>query len=86
MRSNEMTEEQHTRALLRYEHAEEILADYEAQHRFTLPKPWRDLVPRLLLQGLGDPELHAIFDAAAQVEFESGRLAEQPADDLGFKD
>lgn len=73
MRANEMTPEQREAASDRYEQAEKLISDYETQHGFTLPKPWRDLIPSLLLRGLGDPELHNIFDAIAQVEFEAGR-------------
>jgi hypothetical protein len=76
MRADEMTAEQREAALKRYERAEEIITDYEQQHDFKLPEPWKSLIPRLLLQGLGDPELHLIFDAIAQVEFQAGRISE----------
>lgn len=79
MRTNEMTTEQRTRALARRERAAEIIADYERQHAFELPAPWQETVPRLLLQGLGDPELHLIFETLMQVEYEAGRLEARPA-------
>ena len=86
MRSNEMTEEQRTKAQARSDRAGEIIADYEAQHEFKLPQPWLDTVPTLLLHGLGDPELHLIFSTLAQVEFAAGRLEERPVDYAAFKD
>lgn len=80
MRANEMTDVQRAAALARHGRAEEIMADYERQHDFKLPPPWRDAVSKLLLSGLGDPELHLIFSALMQVEYQAGRLAERPAD------
>lgn len=86
MRIEEMTEEQRTKALARSERVGEIVADYEAEYKFTLAAPWPDTVAQLLLRGLGDPELHLIFQTLAQVEFAAGRLAEQPVDYAAFKD
>lgn len=80
MRLNEMTSEQRNVALMRYDQAEVILVDYETQHQFQLPLPWRELIPHLLLGGLGDPELHQIFQAVAQVEHAAGRLPERSVD------
>jgi hypothetical protein len=76
MKTSEMTETQRAAALVRHERAEEIIVDYEAQHDFELPEPWREAIPRLLLQGLGDPELHLIFETLMRVEYDAGRLAE----------
>ncbi len=81
-----MTKEQRAKALDRWEQVDRIIADYEGQHEFKLPQPWRDAIPSLLLQGLGEPELHLIFDTIAQVEFAAGRLAERPTDYTAFKD
>lgn len=84
MRANELTESQTAAAMARYEQADDILTDYETQHGFKLPQPWRVTIPRLLLQGLGEPELHLIFDTIGEVEFAAGRLAEKPADYSAF--
>lgn len=78
MRANEMTPEQREKALVRYEQANEIIADYEKQHKYELPAPWKKALGSLLLQGLGDPELHLIFDTLQEVEYNAGRLAERP--------
>ena len=86
MRANEMTPEQRAAALARHERADEIIADYEKQHEYELPAPWRTAVGSLLLQGLGDPELHLIFDTLQQVEYEAGRLAERPVKPWDFED
>jgi hypothetical protein len=86
MRANEMTETQRTAALARYERAEAIIADYESQHRYTLPTPWRETITVLLLNGLGDTELHRIFETILHVEFEAGRLDDRPTDYSVFKD
>ncbi len=74
MRANEMTPEQQEAAVARAQNADAILADFERQHGFELPGPWRGCIEVLLLGGLGDPELHRIFDAYAQVEHEAGRM------------
>lgn len=84
MRSNEMTEAQRTAGVARYERADELMAAYKAEFGADLPLPWQQVIPGLLLQGLGDPELHHIFDAIAQVEFASGRLVERPVDYGGW--
>ncbi len=63
----------------RHERAAEIIADYERQHDFVLPKAWVDAVGALLLRGLTDPSLHLIFETLMQVEYEAGRLADRPA-------
>lgn len=78
MRSTEMTQEQRDRALERREAAEQLFADLEKQYSFVLPELWRVLATRLLMGGLSDPELHDLFSAAMQAEFEAGRLAERP--------
>lgn len=80
MRANEMNDIQRGAALMRYGRAEEIISDYEHQHDFKLPLPWRVAVSKLLLNGLGDPELHLIFSTLMQVEFDAGRLAARPTD------
>lgn len=80
MRVNEMTDVQRNAALERHARTEEIIADYEGQHDFKLLPPWRVAVTKLLLNGLGDPELHLIFSTLMQVEFDAGRLAAQPTD------
>lgn len=80
MRADEMTEDQKEKALIRCNRADAIIADYESQYGFELPQPWRDALPRLLLQGLGDPELHLIVCTIARVEFAAGRLEERPVD------
>lgn len=80
MRANELTPEQKTKAVERAENAAAILADFQQQHGFELPKPWRECVEALLLGGLGDPELHRIFNAHACTEFEAGRMKERPVD------
>lgn len=80
MRANEMTDVQRAAALERHGRAEEIISDYERQHDFKLPPPWQVAVTKLLLSGLGDPELHLIFDTLMQVEFDAGRLADRPVD------
>lgn len=77
MRGIELTPEQRALALTRYDRVAEIVADYEQQHGFTLPQPWKDALPRLLLGGLGDPELHLIFETLMRVEYEAGRLLQR---------
>lgn len=62
-------------SIARSRRAADIIADYEAQHDFKLPEPWKATVEKLLLNGLTDPELHRIFDTLVQVEVEAGRLA-----------
>ena len=74
MRIDEMTSEQRTRALVRHERAAEIIADHERQHGRKLPAPWVEAVSTLLLQGLGDPELHLIFETIGRVEHDAGLL------------
>lgn len=78
MRMDEMTTEQKARALTRYERAADIIAGYERQHSFELPQPWREAVSSMLMRGLGDPELHLIFETVMRVEYEAGRLAARP--------
>ena len=78
MNHQDMTDAQREAGLARHEQAEEIMARYKAEFGADLPLPWQQVIPGLLLQGLGDPELHRIFDAIAQVEFSSGRLKEKP--------
>lgn len=78
MRIEEMTTEQKERALARHARAADIIADYERQHSFELPQPWREAIESLLLRGLGDPELHLIFETVMRVEYEAGRLAARP--------
>lgn len=85
MRTNEMTAEQSAKALVRHERASEIIADFEKQHEYELPAPWKATVGTLLLRGLGDPELHLIFDTLQQVEYEAGRLAERPVKPWDFE-
>jgi len=80
MRANELTDEQKNQAVERAGRASSILADFQQQHGFELPKPWQECVEVLLLGGLGDPELHRIFNTYARVEFEAGRMAEKPID------
>ena len=70
----------------RSQQADSIIADFEAQHRFTLPEPWRATISVLLLGGLIDPHLHRIFDTLKQVEYEAGRLDEDPSDYKSFND
>lgn len=84
MRAMEMSEAQRAYALARYDRTEEIIADYEQQHRFKLPEPWPAAVSKLLLNGLSDPELHLIFQTIMQVEYQAGRLAERPNDLSGL--
>ena len=69
-----------TYGMSRYERADVIIADYERQHDFKLPLPWRTTVSRLLFHGLSDPDLHLIFDTLKRVEFEVGRLEPKPVD------
>lgn len=66
--------------LARAENAASIIADYERQHDFQLPMPWKEAIPQLLRRGLADPSLHLIFNTLMRVEYDAGRLAEQPAD------
>ncbi len=65
-----------------------IIADYESQHGFKLPEPWKATVEKLLLNGLTDAELHQIFDTLVQVEVEAGRLERKTreVDYAAFKD
>ncbi|MFA6700963.1 MAG: hypothetical protein WCS28_12445 [Thiomicrospira sp.] len=70
----------------RSQEADGIISDFEAQHSFTLPEPWRATIAVLLLGGLIDPHLHRIFETLKQVEYEAGRLAEEPADYKNFND
>nr|BBJ05172.1 hypothetical protein YBY_30210 [Marinobacter nauticus] len=74
MRANEMTDEQKTAAVERAERYKEILADYQQQYGFELPEPWQICVQRLLLGGLGDPELHLMFETYREVEGKAGRM------------
>lgn len=73
-----MTDDEINRRLSRLENAENIMDDFEAQHAFPLPAPWREAVPRLLRGGLSDPDLHLIFQTLLRVEFNAGRLAARP--------
>lgn len=61
MRGIDLTPEQKAVALDRCQRVNEIIADYEEQHGFKLQPPWKEALPRLLLGGLSDPELHLIF-------------------------
>jgi hypothetical protein len=65
--------------IARHERAREIIADYEHQHEFVLPKPWVDAIGTFLLRGLSDQSLHLIFETLMQVEYEAGRLADRHA-------
>jgi len=80
MQPDELNDVHKSRALNRYEQADAIIADYERQHDFKLPVPWRFAVSKLLLNGLSDPELHLIFDTLMRVEYEAGRLDERAID------
>lgn len=84
MRAMDMTADQRATALSRHKRADEIMGDYERQYGLTLPVPWRETIPGLLLQGMGDPELHNVFTAIARVEFDAGRLPEMPPDFSSF--
>lgn len=72
----------------RRDRAAMIIADYEAQHEFKLPEPWKATVEKLLFNGLTDAELHQIFDTLVQVEVEAGRLERKTreVDYAAFKD
>lgn len=70
----ELTSEQREKALARHDRVDEIIEDYEKQHQYRLPQPWKDALPRLLLSGLSDPSLHLIFETLMRVEYEAGRL------------
>lgn len=80
MRANEMTKVQMDAGVKRTNKADEILADFQQQWGFELPEPWRVCVRKLLLGGLGDPELHEIFTAYAQTEYQEGRMEERTVD------
>jgi hypothetical protein len=68
----------------RYERAEAIIADYERQHEYELPQPWKETVGFLLFRGLTDPELHEIFNTIMRVEHEAGRLPSRKVDYSAF--
>jgi hypothetical protein len=70
----------------RHERAAEIIADYESQHSFHLPSPWRPTVSTLLLRGLSDSSLHLIFETLMQVEYEAGRLQAPEPSNPSFED
>ena len=74
--------------IARNKRAAAIIADYEGQHDFKLPEPWKATVERLLLNGLTNAELHSIFDTLVRVEVEAGRLERKPreVDYAAFKD
>lgn len=72
-------------ALARYHKADAIIADFESQHSYTLPIPWRETITVLLLHGLSDPQLHRIFDTILRVEYEAGRIDDRPNDYSVFK-
>lgn len=79
-----MTAEQQELAVTRHRQAAEIITDLERQHGFELPDAWHVCLGTLLLGGIGDPELHQIFDAYARVEHEAGRMEAKPFDPAGF--